>query len=49
MAQLKVSVDTTGRTGKLAKHVVIYSNDGVTPMTTVTVRLSIATGTAGAE
>jgi hypothetical protein len=49
MAQLKVSVDTTGRTGMLAKHVTIYSNDGVTPMTTVTVRLSIAAGTAGAE
>jgi hypothetical protein len=42
-------VDTTGRIGKLAKHVMIHSNDPVTPMTTVTVQLSIATGTAGAE
>jgi len=42
-------VDTTGRIGKLAKHVVIYSNDPVTPTTTVTVRLSIAVVTAGPE
>jgi hypothetical protein len=39
-------VDTTGRTGYLAKHVAIYSSDRVTPITTVTVRLSIAAGTA---
>jgi hypothetical protein len=31
----------------MAKHVTIYSNDRVTPSTTVTVLLSIATGTAG--
>lgn len=31
----------------MAKHVTIHSNDRVTPMTTVTVLLSIATGTAG--
>jgi hypothetical protein len=42
-------VDTTGRNGSLAKHVTIYSNDAVTPMTTVTVRLTIAAITAGPE
>jgi hypothetical protein len=42
-------VDTTGRTGALAKHVMIQSNDPVTPMTTVTVRLSVAAVTAGPE
>jgi hypothetical protein len=40
-------VDTAGRAGYLAKHVTIYSNDRVTPATTVTVLLSIMTGTAG--
>jgi hypothetical protein len=44
---LKVSVDTTGRSGFLVKHVAIHSNDHVMPTTTVTVMLTIATGTAG--
>jgi len=34
-------VDTTGRAGYQAKHVTIHSNDRVTPLTSVTVRLSI--------
>jgi hypothetical protein len=44
---LKVSVDTAGRSGFLVKHVAIYSNDAITPTTSVTVMLTIATGMAG--
>lgn len=39
---MKVSVDTTGRSGRLTKHVTVYSNDRTTPAFTMTVTLDVA-------
>ena len=40
-AQVRVSVDTTGRSGPLVKHVVIHTNDPVSPIMTLTVTMQI--------
>ena len=44
---MKVVVDTAGRSGLMVKHVVIRSNDRVTPTTVVTVMLTVTAKTAG--
>lgn len=38
---MKVSVDTAGRSGYMAKHVTIHSNDRVTPVLPVTVTITV--------
>jgi hypothetical protein len=42
IGQIKVTVDTEGRVGRLEKHVTIYSNDRTTPALTLTMTLDIA-------
>lgn len=39
--QIKATVDTTGRSGYLVKHVTVYSNDLTTPVRSLTVTLDI--------
>ena len=39
--QIKASVDTTGRTGRLEKHVSVYSNDGTNPVVTLSLTMEI--------
>ena len=40
---IKVAVDIRGRTGSITKTIAVQSNDPKTPVTTLTVRLSIKT------
>ncbi|NTW65451.1 MAG: DUF1573 domain-containing protein [Nitrospirae bacterium] len=46
-AQLKVSVDTAGRSGRMTKQVTVRSNDRVTPTIPVTVMLTVTADTSG--
>jgi hypothetical protein len=41
MGQIKVTVDTAGKTGHLEKHVSVYSNDRTTPVLTLTLTVDI--------
>jgi hypothetical protein len=39
--QIKATVDTSGKIGRLEKHITIYSNDRVMPALTLTLTLVI--------
>jgi hypothetical protein len=41
LGQIKVTVDTAGKSGRLEKHVAVYSNDRTTPVLTLTLTLDI--------
>ncbi len=39
--QIRVTVDTAGRTGHLVKYVTIYTNDRVRPVSTLTLSVDL--------
>jgi hypothetical protein len=41
VGQIKASVDTTGRSGPLIKHISIYSNDRTNPVLSLSMTLDI--------
>jgi hypothetical protein len=41
---MKISLDTTGRSGELTRSVQIYSNDTSSPVRTIIVKANIGTG-----
>lgn len=41
VGQVKVTVDTAGKTGYLEKHVTVHTNDRITPVITFTLSLEV--------
>jgi hypothetical protein len=41
VGQIKASVDTTGRSGPLIKHISVYSNDRTNPVLSLSVTMDI--------
>ena len=41
VGQRKASVDTTGTDGLLTKHISVYSNDGISPVLSLTMTVEV--------